>query len=161
MKDFKLSYIKDISSKKQKHTQPSDGNFSSQTSSTSYSDVSGTDFSFDCDTISGYSKVIFEISIQTGSGPDGYRNIGDMKLLESSDQTNWSDIDKSKVRISMTASYHNSTFEHKFTLDPWSGTKYFKLQIKSSSSNADFTINRRGWDAHPWQSPPIINARVI
>ena len=156
-----MTYIKDISSKKQKHTQPSEGNFSAQTSNTSYADISGTEFSFDCDTTSGYLKVIFEISIQTGWGPDYNYSIGDMKLLESSDQTNWSDIDKSKIRTYMLASYHNNNFEHKFTLDPWSGTKYFKLQIKSSSSSADFSINRRGWDAHPWLSPPIINVRVI
>ncbi len=161
MKDFKVTYINDIVSKKLKHTQPSDGNFSGQTSSTSYADVSGTDFSFDCNTTSGYSKVIFEISIQTGWSPDANYNIGDMKLLESSDQTNWTDIEKSKLRTSMTATYHDSTFEHKFTLNPWSGTKYFKLQIKSSNSSTDFNINKRGYSLYPWLSPPTINVRVI
>ncbi len=156
-----MSYISDIVSKKTKHIQPSDGNFSGQTSSTSYTDVSGTDFSFDCDTTSGYSKVIFEISIQTGWAPDTTNNTGDMKLLESNDQTNWSDIEKSKVRTSMAATYHDSTFEHKFILDPWSGTKYFKLQVKSSNSNTDFSINKRGYNIYPWLSPPTINIRAI
>lgn len=156
-----MSYTFDIRSKKQTHLQPSEGNFSGQTSSTSYTDVSGTELSFECDTVSGYSKVIFEISVQTGWGPDANNNTGDMKLLESSDQTNWSDIENSKVRISMSASYHDSTFEHKFTLNPWSGTKYFKLQIKSSSSSTDFNINKRGSSTYPWLTPPTISIRVI
>ena len=156
-----MTFIKDLHFKQLEHVQPSDGNFSGQTSSTSYADVSGTSFSFDCNTTSGYTKVIFEITVQTGWGPDTGNNTGDLKIVESTDQSSWSDIDKSKVRISMTATYHDSTFEHKFTIAPWSGTKYFKVQLKSSSSSTDFSINKRGYSVYPWLSPPIINVRVI
>lgn len=156
-----MTFIKDLYLKKSYHNQPVDGSYSAQTSTTSYADVSGTSFSFDCDTTSGYTSIIFEVSIQTGWGPDNGNNSGDLKIVESTDQTNWSDIDKSKVRIEMQATYHDSTFEHKFVLSPWSGTKYFKVQIKSKSASTDFFINKRGYSIYNWLSSPVINVRVV
>ncbi len=156
-----MTFIKDLYLKKTTHSQPTSGNYVGQTSSTSYVDVSGSSFSFECSTSQGYEKVIFEVSIQTGWSPDAGNNEGDLKIVESTDQSSWSDIEKSKVRIEMQATYHDSTFEHKFILDPWSGTKYFKAQIKAVSSATEFKINQRGYTVYPWLSPPIINVRVI
>ncbi len=156
-----MTFIKDLHFKMLEHVQPSTGNFSGQISTTAYVDISGTSFSFDCNTNSGYTKVLFEISVQIGWGPDAFNNTGDLKILESTDQSNWSDIDKSKVRIAMAASYHDSTFEHKFTVAPWSGTKYFKAQIKAANASTDFFINKRGYSIYNWLSPPVINVKVI
>ena len=156
-----MTFIKDLYIKKTHHTQPAEGSYSGQTSSTSYVDVSGASFSFDCSTNLGYSKVLFEIAIQTGWGPDAGNNTGDLKIVESVDQTNWTDIEKSKVRIAMSATYHDSTFEHRFTLDPWSGTKYFKVQLKSSSASTDFFINKRGYSVYDWLVPPVINVKIV
>lgn len=158
---IKLTNIFDARAKKHYHLQPSSGNYSDHNSSSNYADISGTSFSFKCNTSSNYSKVLFEISIQTGWGNDSSNNSGDMKMLQSSDQTNWTDIEASKIRMAIVGSYHESSFEHKFSIIPWQGIKYFKLQIKQESSSTEFTINRRGWTTYPWLSPPIINVRVI
>lgn len=100
---------------------------SGNTSSTSWTDLPGTDFYFTKSDYAGYKESYLEINMKLANG----NGMGYVRLF---DVTNGRGVDGSEV----TTSSQTSIFAGSKNLSIWEGFNHYRIQIKSLSSDTVF-----------------------